>query len=167
MIDINATPRAAVMAAWRAEEEQRSGGEDPKEQRRVLNRMPLVSLGETILFPFNGRGWKVRPISLPEAERLLEALFEAESHGEEINAENLRDYFRSMRKLRRIIWRNVQPTGALRRLLRILGLHRNPFHRATERQVIEIATFLSMCRMRGLGSGVSPMMAKKSNQRDR
>jgi hypothetical protein len=66
-----------------------------------------------------------------------------------------------------IMWRNVKVTGRWRRLLRWLGLLRNPFLNVTNGEFHAIATFCLECRMKlpNLALDSSPGRDRRANLR--
>ena len=115
---------------------------------RALNLQNVMDLGNMVFFTFRGRAFGIPPLAWREGERLLDLWLQAKEFGAIDEREKIRPYFRVIRKLRKLIWRNCVPTGPTRRLLNFLHLHRNPFRAATEGEIVEIALFILGRRMR-------------------
>ena len=115
---------------------------------RALNLEHVMDLGNRIYFTFRGRAYGIPPLAWREGERILDAWLEAKAFGDALKREDLPAYYACIRKLQRLVWRNCRPTGPIRRLLRFLHLHRNPFRRATEGEIAELAVFMLARRMK-------------------
>ena len=114
---------------------------------RALNLDHVMDLGNTIFFTFRGRAYGIPPLAWREGERILDAWLEAQTFGNQIERETLGPYYGVIRRLQRLVWKNTRPVGPLRRLLRKLHLHPNPFRRATEGEIAELAVFMLGRRM--------------------
>lgn len=108
---------------------------------RALNLGAVLELGDTTYFPFRGRAYGIPPLPWRAGEVILDIWLEIQSF-KDLNRQNLPQYFSCICRLQRQIWRNVRPRGRIARLLYHVGLLRNPFWRATEAELIELALFL-------------------------
>lgn len=114
---------------------------------RALNLEAVLDLGNTIFFTFRGRAYGIPPLAWREGEQILDTWLEAREIGDTLKRDSLTDYYAAIRKLQRLVWKNSRPTGPGRRLLRFLHLHPNPFRRATEGEIAELAVFMLGRRM--------------------
>lgn len=127
----------------------------------IRNIEAVLTLGDTSYFSFRGRPYGVPLVPWQVGERLAEIQARAVDHALEMEADArasradrgaMAAYFDAISELPPILWRNSFPCGRVRRLLRRLGMLRNPFAAATERELMELAAFFLKCRTR---SGVS------------
>jgi len=121
---------------------------------RPLNLRHVLDLGNVIYFTFRGRAFGIPPLAWRRGEELLDAWMEARELGQLDTRDKIRPYYRSVRRLQNLLWKSCKPTGPVRRLLRFLHLHPNPFRVATEGEIAELAVFLLGRRTRPDGPAV-------------
>lgn len=133
-------PRAEMVRNWQrvAPPPDPVSGPSP----RALNLDTVLDLGNIVFFTFRGRAYGIPPLAWRDGERLLDCWLEAQEIGMQLERNTLRQYYRCIANLQRLLWKNTRPTGPFRRLLRFLHLHRNPFRDATEGELAELAVFL-------------------------
>lgn len=141
------TPREEMARNWGAEPAPVPSTGDASSTSRALNLEHILDLGNIIFFHFRGRAYGIPPLPWREGEKILAAWQEAKSHGPTLDRESLTPYFQAIEKLQGLLWRNCRPVGRVRRLLRWLGLHPNPFRIATEGEIGELALFMLGRRM--------------------
>lgn len=157
MIAFQPTPRAEML--------RRAATVGPKRRAAppgARNVATVLTLDGVEYFQFRGRAYRLPPIAWRDGEELLfaytaalEAARRMESAArdrEPADAAKLSDFYRSLEAVARILWRLSTPASRTRRVLRRLGLARNPFAAATERELLELADFFCARRMR---SGVT------------
>jgi len=108
----------------------------------ALNLHSVMDLGNTVFFTFRGRAYGIPPLAWREGEKILAAWLKALEFNGTLERQDLPAYFRVFRELQQLLWKNCRPTGPTRRILRFLHLHRNPFRRATEGEIAELAVFM-------------------------
>jgi hypothetical protein len=128
---------------------------------RPLNMNHILDLGNVVYFTFRGRAYGIPPLAWRDGEALLDAWLEARSFGDIDNRDKMRGYFRAIRRIQRLVWKGCRPTGPFRRLLRLLHLHANPFRRATEGELAELAVF--MLGRRTIGHNRAPLITAHLN----
>lgn len=149
------TPRKEMEARW-AEVRGNGNGRDPASVRedpppRPLNLDAVLDLGTIVFFTFRGRPYGIPPLAWKAGQRLLDAYLRAEECGMELGHENMQDYFDALRDLQDLLWRNTRSVGRIRRLMRRIGLVRNPFRGATEKEIVDLARFMLGRRTTGSG----------------
>lgn len=124
----------------------------------------ILSIGDCTYFHFRGRAYGVPPLPWKAGERITDAQARAFAAMEILSSAPLdqptrADYYKALGQISKLLWANAFPTGKWRRFLRRIGLHRNPFAGATDRELLELADFFSSRRMK---SGVPdrPAMAR-------
>jgi len=115
---------------------------------RPLNLTNVLDLGNLVFFTFRGRAYGIPPLAWAQGEELLDAWMRARELGAIDSREKVAPYFRAIERLQALLWKATRPTGPVRRLLRFFHLHPNPFRRATEGEIAELAVFLLGRRMR-------------------
>ena len=118
---------------------------------RALNLEHVMDLGNRIYFTFRGRAYGIPPLAWREGEKILDAWEEAKRYPDLSERADRRKYFDAIRRLQKLLWANTVPTGPFRRLLNFFGLHTNPFKRATEGEIAELAVFTLGRRMKHPG----------------
>jgi hypothetical protein len=131
---------------------------------RPLNLAHVLDLGNTVFFYFQGRAYGIPPLPWQQGEAILDAWLEARELGQIDSREKAGPYFRVIARLQKLLWKNCRPVGRFRRLLKRLGLHPNPFRRATEGELAELAVFILGLRMRS--SGPEPRTAAAAQGRE-
>lgn len=75
----------------------------------------------------------------------------------EVLASNARDrdaiakYYAALRQMPGLLWANCHPVGKFARVLKWIGLARNPFRRASDGELLEFSDFFLARRMRSGG----------------
>ena len=112
--------------------------------------MLLLTGADTVEIPYKGTLYELLHISFEDglvcviAKAAIEGL-----EGESITPETVDAYRAAMRSVVALVPRYLRPVrGRLRRLRWRLGLHRNPFRRATDAEVGQLLGFFLGCRMR-------------------
>ncbi len=114
-------------------------------------RAMLLLVGEDrIEIPYKGTLYELRHISFEDGLRCVTAKAAIDAlDGEEITPEGVAAYGAACRAVVALVPRYLRPVhGRLRRLRWRLGLHRNPFRRATDAEVGQLLGFFLACRMR-------------------
>jgi len=143
------TPRAEMVRNWQRDAPPpRPANTGPPP--RALNLQNVLDLGNLTFFTFRGRAYGIPPLAWRQAELLLDCWLEIQRCGAMVNRENFQPYFRCMQKLQDLIWANCQPDRRWDRLLRWIGFYRNPFRKATEGELAQLAVFFLGRRMIGL-----------------
>lgn len=135
------TPRAEMEEASRRRAAPPVEVTAPSSLPRALNLGTVLDLGNRVYFMFRGRAYGIPPLAWREGEKILDAWMEAKGYGD-LTPDNLSAYFSVIKRLQSLLWRNCVPSGPVRRLLHWMGLHRNPFRKATEKEIGELATFM-------------------------
>lgn len=124
-----------------------------KPSNRARNVEPVLSIGQTEFIHFRGRAFGVPPLPWQAGEALTEVYVTA-VEAMEILATNakdraaLRDYYSAIRQMPGLLWANCHPTGKFARVLKSIGLARNPFRRASDAELLEFSDFFLARRMR-------------------
>lgn len=132
------------------------------------NVEPILSLGDTDYVLFRGRAYGVPPLPWKAGERMADLqarlhLAIATMKGNPLDEETRAGYYAALAKVPPLLWAHSRPTGKWRRFLRALGLHRNPFDGATDRELLELLDFFSSRRTRS-GVPAPPMMARPARR---
>jgi hypothetical protein len=130
--------------AARAPKAPTSAQGPPPKPRNVT---AILDLGNLVYFTFRGRAYGVPPLPYKAGQRLLTLWVEALQFTGSLTVETAPRYFAILRQVPGLLWRHTRPCGPLRRALKRLHLHRNPFHRATEAELVELASFFLRRRM--------------------
>jgi hypothetical protein len=142
-------------------EQPRAAVEQQRARPRAINLTGALELGDSLFFAFRGRAYRVPMLPWRSGELILDAWLEIESYGTEITRENRGAYYACIQRLEKLIWANVRPVGFVNRILYRLGLMRNPFRHATEREIVERSHFLLRRRMNVSGSTNIEMTTKR------
>lgn len=147
---IRYTPREEVKRRWATKRPA------PKKEAppRPLNLRHVLDLGELVYFTFRGRPYGIPPLAWREGERILDAYLELEAFQESLGRDDLPRYYDAMGRLQDALWATCRPVSRVRRLARWVGLAGNPFRRATERELVELALFI--LGRRTMSSGFGP-----------
>lgn len=157
----------------RAEMERRAA--EALAARRPVSREPvrpparnvaaILTLGDSTYFNFRGRAFGVPPLPWKLGERLLAAYLravdaaEAMRHGAlrgHASADRMAEYYAALGEITGMLWKLCRPASKFWRTVRAVGLMRNPFLAATERELLDLADFFLQRRTR---SGASfPLM---------
>lgn len=161
MIAFAPTPRAEMERRAAEKEAARRAVSGAPIRPAVRNLRTILTLGDTTFFAFRGRPFGVPPLPWAVGEQLLDLytraldaarrMAEGASHGR-TDREAMAEYFAAVRAIAPILWKHSRPATRGLRWLRRLGLMRNPFALATEREILEVADFFLSCRTR---SGVT------------
>ncbi len=110
-------------------------------QPRPLNVQSVLDLGALIYFHWRGRSYGVPPMPWKAGARLMDAYLEAKGLGDDMTQEVLPTYYGALGRMAEIIWRSTRPVGRFARVIHRLHLLRNPFTKATEAELAELALF--------------------------
>ena len=72
--------------------------------------------------------------------------------GDTVERAKLSQYFGSLRRMAKVMWRNTRPIGHVLRLAKALRILRNPFLDASESEIAELAVFFLGLRTRSTAS---------------
>lgn len=120
----------------------------PTASERPLNLRQVLDTGDLVFFTFRGRAYGIPPLAWRQGERILDVWLQLREVGALDERSKLKPYYYAYRRLQKLLWKNCRPTGPVRRLLHFLGLHPNPFRKATEGELAELAVFMLGRRMR-------------------
>jgi hypothetical protein len=124
---------------------------------RARNLEAIFALDQATFFAFRGRPFGVPPLPWQVGEKLLDLFTRAGDAAARMargaadgraDRDAMREYFDAVSALPPIIWANSYPASRPLRFLRRLGLMRNPFATATDREIMEIADFFLSRRMK-------------------
>lgn len=140
----------AFTPAQRAEMDARHAAARPApEEPAMVRNVPLVmELGGTVYKTFRGRAFGVPPVPWKLGQQLHLLWIEALRFQGQLTTTTAPRYYAIIAQLPDLLWRCARPVGRTRRLLYRLGLHHNPFRRATEAELVELAGFFLALRMR-------------------
>lgn len=156
MIEFNPTPVVEMERRARRTTAARRAT-SPASSLAAKNVEALFSIDATAFFSFRGRPYMVPPLPYRVGERLLELHTRAGEAGmrmqraaaeDVIDRGALSDYFDALRQLPGVLWANCAPASRVLRLLRRLGVLRNPFRLANERELMEMTDFFLARRTR-------------------
>ena len=126
-------------------------------RRAAKNLAVVLTLDQATFFTFRGRPFGVPPLPWETGEKLLDlhsratdaALQMARGAAEgKANREAMAEYFDAIAALPPILWAHCFPASRPLRLLRRLGVLRNPFATAPDRELMEITAFFLSRRTR-------------------
>lgn len=110
----------------------------------------VLALGEVEYFQFRGHTYRIAPLSYKAAQRLVALQSEAHSYAERAHADGpmraehwqaQADYFQTIGRVADLLWSLTVPVGWVRRLGKATRILANPFRRATEEEVLQVANF--------------------------
>lgn len=132
------------------------------------NVEPILSLGDTEYFHFRGRAFGVPPLPWKAGQRIAELQARALNAVARLSSKPLddgtrADYYLALGQVPALLWANCRPTGKWRRFLKAIGLARNPFDGATDRELLELLDFFSSRRMKS-GVPAPPMLARPARR---
>lgn len=113
----------------------------------VRNFGAVLDLGNTTYLVFRGRPFGVPPVPYKLGQTILLLWLQAISQGKTLTEANAPAYYAILRQLPPLLWRHMRVVGRTRRLLRWLGLLRNPLVEASEAELMELAAFFLQRRM--------------------
>lgn len=154
-MQIHRTRPEVVKARWDAYHEEMGvspTGQSDTPPPRPSNVRAVLDLGNMVYFEFRGRAYGVPPLPWKEGERLLDLYLTVRELGEEITKDTQAAYYKAMRGLSKVMWRNCRPCGPRWRWARRLGLLANPFKVANERELADVAVFFLGLRTTSTGS---------------
>lgn len=147
--------------AQRAEMDANQASRTPKVRpakapRPLQNVRPVLDLGNTCYFNFRGRAYGVPPLPWKAGVAFQQIWVDALGQGT-LTRITAPHYHALIARLPKLIWQYSRPVGRLRRALRFLGGLRNPFLKATEQELVELAGFFLQRRMTsGVGFPTAP-----------
>lgn len=121
----------------------------PKPERPRNVRATLLVFGaEKVEIPYRGQMYELTPVSFEDGLRLADARATLEELEDAApTEENVRRYRSACQLIVGLAPHYLLPRGWLRRALWRLRLRRNPFRRASDREVGELLGFFLGCRM--------------------
>lgn len=127
------------------------------------NVAAVLDLGNTIFYTFRGRAYGVPPLPWHAGQRILDAWLAALEFQGSLTPATAPAYFAALARLPPLLWRHSRPVGLVRRALRAVGLHRNPLARATEGELVQLASFFLTLRQRSSVSSLptAPDLARR------
>lgn len=156
-----AKPEDMVRRAAEGNAARRAASPGTKAQR-PRNLAAVLSLDGTDFFTFRGRVYAVPPLAWRDGEALQDAYTRAldcahliaQNAAVSPNADRvlMAEYYEAVAVLPAMLWKLCGPASRMRRAARRLGMLRNPFAVATERELLELAGFFCERRTR---SGVT------------
>lgn len=118
----------------------------------IRNVEPVLSLNEMTYLHFRGRAFGVPPLPWKAGQRMLQVYTATIANANVVSQRGDKkaeaDYFAGLAQLQSLLWRYCYPVGWGWRLLRMLGLHRNPFRVATEKEILDHTDFFLQLRMK-------------------
>lgn len=119
----------------------------PAATTEVRNTQAVLDLGNLKAFLFRGQPFGVPPIGWKDGQRLvlLQASFN-QYLSKQLDESAARGYFAAVAQVAPLLWQLTRPVGKIRRLMKRLGLHRNPFQEATEAELGQLLSFFQACR---------------------
>jgi len=150
MTRIHIVPPEVVEANW-----ARYRAKQPRPRvtaPKLLNVQQVLDLGNLVFFTFRGRAYGVPPLPYKAGLRFADVSADLKRlQGELIQGQLTRDaiaeYRQILAALPGLMWRHARPVGRARRLLRVVGLLRNPFEEASEKEFGELLDFFLSRRM--------------------
>lgn len=149
MIAIRPMGREEVKANWdrrRARVRVERSHQPPPP--RPVNVRQVLDIGTLVYFQWRGRSFGVPPMPWKQGAQLMDVYLLAQSLGETINSQNAERYYAALQEMARIMWKCTRPVGMFRRLLKRLRILGNPYRKASEKELAELAVFFLGCRMR-------------------
>lgn len=122
---------------------------EAKSPPRPLNVGAVLDLGELCYFHWRGRSYGVPPLPWKKGAELMDAYLELKGLGESITKENADAYYGALKRVARILWKCTRPATRWRRLRKRLRLLGNPFMKASEGELGDLALFYLGRRMSG------------------
>ena len=152
MLTATPTPRAVMDARWSARREALHDARSTQPAPRPNNVRAVLDLGNMVYFEFRGRAYGVPPLPYHDGERMLDVWLTVRNYGDQITDETFVPYFRGLRALTKLMWRNSRPCTPGRRALKFLGLARNPYRGANETEIAQMVLFFLGLRTKLTGS---------------
>lgn len=119
----------------------------------------VLSLGDVRYILFGGRVFRVPPVPFKLGERVLDSHTRLIMYAKEVAMTGKKEptdkFYRQMVIQAKLLWKHMRPSGKINRMLWRLGLMRNPFREASEKEITELTDFFLQCRMT---SSVQPML---------
>ncbi len=144
-------PRRAVVEAMARDGYRERYPDGRPSVEPPANVQPALFLlgAESRILPYRGRGYVVGHVSFEDGIRLTLARSAVEALDEAApTPENTEAYLLAMRLIVRLAPRYLVPIETVRRFFWRLGLRRNPFKDATEREVGQLLGFFLVSRTR-------------------
>lgn len=136
----------------REEMDRRHAAKRPKRATvhvpKALNTQQVLDLGNLVFFTFRGRAYGVPPLPYRDGLELSDLEAQARSFVGRVTLDTLPEYHALVKTIPRKLWRLTRSVGPLRRVLRALGLLRNPFTKMTEAELGELLGFFLRCPTR-------------------
>jgi hypothetical protein len=120
-------------------------------QPRPNNVRAILDLGTLVYFQWRGRSFGVPPLPWKAGAELLDAWLEARGYGETLTDATAPGYYAALNRMSRIMWRHTRLVGYAARMLRRVGLIRNPYRLATEAELADLVLFFLGRRMKTNG----------------
>lgn len=136
MVEIRRVPREEMDRRHAARVEQLEA-KAPRIPRQNLE--PVLALGNVEYHTFRGRPFGIAPVPYLDGARLSALWIECSELGNVLTGSTVDRYREIIDELATLLWRLTVTVGPFKRLLRRLGLLRNPYRAATEREILELA----------------------------
>jgi hypothetical protein len=111
----------------------------------------VLDLGDVRFILFGGRTYACPPVPFKLGERVSVIYTRALTHAKKVamtgDAQANHQYHKDLAVLARLLWKHYRPAKQWRRIFRRLGLLRNPFLRASEKELQALTDFFFQCRM--------------------
>jgi hypothetical protein len=137
MVTFRVVPKAESAAIREAHYRKRAPAAAPRPKSQ--NFAPVLAFGDIEAFLFRGRAYGVPPLPYKAGLELLELWTEASDLGSNMSHAVARRYGAIIRRIAVLLWKHTRVVGKGRRMLRRLGLFRNPFAEATEAELVDLA----------------------------
>lgn len=138
MVVFRMTPKAEITAKREAYYRKRAPAVAPA-RPKAQNFDPVLAFGDIEAFLFRGRAYGVPPLPYKAGLELLELWTEAAELGSNMSHAVAQRYGAIIRRIAALLWKHTRTIGTGRRMLRRLGLVRNPFAEATEAELVDLA----------------------------
>lgn len=141
--EVDARHRAARGLA--REHQPRGTARPPSAEPRLRNVEPVLDLGTVRYYRVGRFAFGIPPLAFKTGHQILDAYTKAMALALVMSkggtTEQKTEYYRTLDTLSRLLWKYSFPAGRRYRIMRRLGMLRNPFARATEQEILDIANF--------------------------
>lgn len=124
----------------------------PERQPTRRNVEPVLSLGSMRYFLFGSRQYRIPPVPYLAGERVLELHIKILADAKQValtgDAKAMRAFYVKHGRMAKLLWKHIQPLGKVQRFFWRLGLARNPFRQASEKELTEVVDFFLQGRMK-------------------
>ena len=140
------TPTREVAERHRAAAPRESARPAIAKPAATVNVQPVLDLGSVRYYRVGRLAYGVPPLAYQTGHRILDAYTRAIAlarvmAGKISDQATKEEYYRTLDRLRTLLWKASFPAGRFRRVLWHLGLIPNQLRRATEQELLDIADF--------------------------